>query len=201
VSQDLQQARYDKLVRRVGALYGGGSKVTEVLAELFPVLDVENVPAELLVLNGWDMANAASERPANVATGQTHQLFNPADSGRIAVLTHLQLQVTVATIINMGVAAAQIAGTNVSGRFRDTRNGAARATALVTRTLDGSTANADARYRVIAREQLDIRDMNGLYVLAPGTGFTVTATEVNSLITLNWFWRERIAEPSELLFP
>ncbi len=48
MGQELQQNRYDQLIRRVGGIIGPGSKVVEALGELFPVIDVENVPGELL---------------------------------------------------------------------------------------------------------------------------------------------------------
>ena len=36
----LQQSRYDQLLRRVGDLKGPGSKVNDVLHELFPMFDL-----------------------------------------------------------------------------------------------------------------------------------------------------------------
>lgn len=201
MSQDLQQARYDKLVRRVGSLYGGGSKVTEVLQELFPVLDMENVPSELLVLNGWDIATASTERPANVATIAASQLFNPAGSGRIASITQLSFETDNGTIVSIGTTGTVHTGAGVAGKFRDTRNGVLRRTALETRTVDGTAANADLRFHVVAAEKFTLKDQNGLFVLSPGAGLGFSTSSLNTRLTVNYFWRERVAEPSELLFP
>jgi len=61
---ELQQNRYDQLLRRVGDLKGPGSKVNDVLQELFPTIDVENVPGELLFLMGTHIGLGVLPSPA-----------------------------------------------------------------------------------------------------------------------------------------
>ena len=52
---EIQQGRYDALVRRVADLKGPGSKVNDMLEELFPVFDVEKLPSELYRLANIDL--------------------------------------------------------------------------------------------------------------------------------------------------
>ena len=83
----LQQNRYDQLLRRVADLKGPGSKVNDVLTELFPMIDVENPPAELLVLMGSRIAIGSINQPAPGALlFEQHMLSNPVGSGAIITL-------------------------------------------------------------------------------------------------------------------
>ena len=56
---EVQQNRWDQLIRRVSGSIGPGSRVSETLSELLPVMDVERVPGELLRLMGTDVAMAS----------------------------------------------------------------------------------------------------------------------------------------------
>ena len=200
MSQDLQTARYDQLVRRVGALYGGGSKVTEVLAELFPVLEVEDTTPELLALTGWRTAWQSTSRPPNVATASTSQLRNPVGSGIIAAVTLLGIQTVTAIAVQAQITTALI-GTPVSGLFRDSRFGVPRSTVCQVSSADGPIIGGGMRFITEANVNIFLRDDNGIVILTPGTELSVSSTGFNIDMTLNYFWRERAAAPSELLFP
>ncbi len=200
MSQDLQQARYDQLVRRVGALYGGGSKVTEVLAELFPVLEVEDTTPELLALTGWRTAWQSTERPASVAENSVSQLFNPAGSNQLVAVTQIIIRSSVDTFLNVEIQATQI-GTPVSGLFRDSRFGVPRSTTAQVSSIDLGVVGGGLRLIVTNNEETTYRDDNGIVVLAPGSGLTIGTTAANTILVVNYFWRERLAQASELLFP
>jgi len=89
VTNEIQQTRYDRLIRRVAGIIGPGSKVSEVLTELFPVLDVESVPSELLILAGTNTCFGGGQFQAMAGQSPKMGLFNPADSNTILVLTHV----------------------------------------------------------------------------------------------------------------
>jgi len=200
-SQDLQQARYDQLVRRVGALYGGGSKVVEVLPEVFPVLELENTTPELLALSGWRTAWQSTERPAPVAMTSTSQLSNPPGSGVLAVVTMLICSGDVAFVFGAELQTASIGGTPIRGLFRDSRFGIPRNTALTVESVDGGVVGGGLRLQVASAEQVFLRDDNGIVVLTPGGRLTVGALNDGVRLTVNYFWRERQAQESELNFP
>ena len=200
MSNELQTDRYSQMIRRAGAMIGPGGRVVEALTELFPVIEMESAPPEILALGGWRVAWGASERPPNVATTTRHQLFNPAGSGVIASVTQVVLRVTASGFIAGGVEDTQIGGTPVRGLFRDGRFGGARETTLTTEHVDAGSAASGFRVRLDANEHEAFRDDNGLVVLPPGFGFTLASDVVNQRLSVCWFWRERSAERSELNF-
>jgi len=198
---ELQIGRYDQLLRRVGDLKGPGSKVSDVLAEVFPTFDLENVPMELLALGGWRPAWQSTERPAQATQVSASQLQNPAGSGKIAVITTLQLRIDSATFIQVQISATTF-GTPVAGLFRDSRFGVPRSTTMLASSADNVTVGGGLRLRVVPDPpgQYTFHDPNGIAVITPGTNLDCGTVNINRLMTVNYWWRERQAEPSELKF-
>lgn len=199
-SQDLQQARYDQLVRRVGALYGGGSKVVEVLPEVFPVLELEDTTPELLALSGWRMAWQSTERLSAVGNNSSSQIFNPAASGQIVAVTQVTLRTDKATNVQMELTTTQT-GAPISGLFRDSRFGVPRSTVAQVSTIDGGAIGGGARIFMPIDVNFVLRDDNGVVILTPGTGLDVGTVNTQIRLLVNYFWRERQAQESELNFP
>lgn len=200
-SQDLQQARYDQLVRRVGALYGGGSKVVEVLPEVFPVLELEDTTPELLALSGWRIAWQNIIQNAVLLETSATQLSNPVGSGIIAAVTQLMIRTDTTTSVQMLVTDTLFTSPAIRGLFRDGRLGGNRNTALELRSDSNIATGAGIRFRSIGNGPESIRDDNGLVVLPPGTAFQVGTVDDNIQLETNFFWRERTAQESELNFP
>ncbi len=199
-SQDLQTGRYDQLIRRVGGLYCGGSKVVEALPELFPVLELENTTPELIALSGWRTAWQSTERPASVGEASASQLRNPAGSGVILTVTQLLIRVTPDTNIQAEIGTT-LFGTPVSGLFRDARFGTPRLTAAQVSSADNVVIGGGFRIRLVDGVPLSVQDDNGIVVLTPGTTLDCGTTGPNILMTVNYFWRERVALDSEINFP
>lgn len=200
-SQDLQQARYDQLVRRVGALYGGGSKVVEVLPEVFPVLELENTTPELLALSGWRLAWQSTERPADAVNNSASQLRNPAGSGMIIAVTQLGLRAAGADTKIQGEISTTVFGTPVPGLYRDSRFGTPRNTTGQVATAVGIPVGGGLRWATTVNIQDRIEDINGIVVLTPGSNLNLGTVNDNITLTVNYFWRERLAQESELNFP
>jgi len=196
---ELQTGRYDQLMRRVGDLKGPGSKVSEVLEEVFPVLELEGAPPELLALTGWRTAWQSTTRPAQGAMQSASQLRNPADSGVLVAITQFGIEANAANIVQVEVSTT-LFGTPVSGLFRDSRFGVPRATIAQVSSVDGVAVGGGLRLQMAGQVQQYIRDDNGICVLTPGTALNIGTTTNNVLLTVNYFWRERLAEPSEINF-
>lgn len=197
----LQTARYDGLVRRVGGLLGGGSKVTESLSELFPMMDVENLPPELLLLAGWRTAFTTKTVPATVGETSRLGIFNPAGSGLIVVVTDVFLDASVALSIGYTTTTTALTDDSFSGVPRDTRDGVVVNTgAKVAQQVTGNTV---IRGRIILRALIQYHHhaKNGLAVLGPGTGWEYGTDADNRALNGTIFWRERPALSSELNFP
>lgn len=202
MTTEIQQNRYDQLLRRVGGLIGPGAKVNEVLAELFPVLEVENTTPELLALSGWRLAWSGRETLPDVGNPSSTQLFNPVDSGVIAAVTQVMVEVDGNLLLTGGINTTPLGGTPVRGVFRDSRYGGDRETTLFTDSINGLAVGIAGGWnqRVLNEILVTIRDDNGLVVLAPGSGLVFQPSGNNRRLTIAWFWRERPAEPSELNF-
>ena len=197
---ELQQNRYDQLIRRVGGIIGAGSMVSEAIGELFPMLEVENTTPEILALSGWRTAWQSTERPAAAGANAASMLFNPGGSGVLVAVTQVRLRVNIGTAINVELQDVQFGAAPVRGLFRDSRFGGERETTAVVGAADGVVVGGGLFLRTNANLNLAIEDDNGVAVLAPGTGLAISTIDVNARLTVNYFWRERPAEPSELSF-
>lgn len=198
---ELQQTRYDRLLRRVGGLLGPGSKVSEVLSEIFPTVDVERVPGELLFLMGTRIAYGGTKQAAVAAEFSKIQIFNPDDSGILITVTRMIVQAEVTGAIAWDINGTAIQSAVGNGRVRDTRvstdeipTGQIRTdTSVGTTTITGTT-------KVLADTAFTLEDENGIAVLAPGSGFQVGLLDANVTMRATFYWRERTALDSELNF-
>jgi len=198
---ELQQTRYDRLIRRVGGIIGPGSKVAEALAELFPVIDVENVPAELLALAGTSMAFGGSTLTAAAAQFSIIQVFNPVDSGKIVTVTAAIFYSTVTQFYTYDITDVARPVIINNQRFVDSRLGVtSRPTSIILHESAAAASVATGRMRSAGSTPVFLTNANALAVLAPGTGFEVSANTANSLLECTFYWRERPAEASELNF-
>ncbi len=201
MTNDLQTARYDGLIRRVGGLLGGGSKITESLSELFPMIDMENLPAELLLLAGWRTKFTTKTVGATVGETSRMGIFNPIDSGLIVVLTDVFLDPSTALLVAYNTTTTALADDNFSGAPRDARDGVlVNSGAKVGQQQTGNTVQ---RGRLVLAASPTFRHTaeNGLAVLGPGTGFEYGTVSDNQGLNGTFFWRERAALSSELNFP
>jgi len=203
MTRDLQQNRYDQLIRRVGGIVGPGSKVAEALSELFPVIDVERVPGELLILGGTQICFGSARVDAAVAERPTVQIFNPAGSGKIVTLSTAIVSASLnGNIVAWQPTETELADLQSTARFRDTRLGFDNVPSAQIRS--DSIAGAVGRigqYSGLANTPYMIQDDNSVAVLAPGTGLEFQANSTDTILTVAFYWRERVAEQSELLFP
>lgn len=198
---ELQQNRYDQLIRRVGGIIESGSMVSETISELFPMIDVERVPGELLFLNGTRLGIGSvfqTQVAGQVAIGQ---LFNPADSGMIVTLSTCIITTTSTQRLEWEVGNVAFGSSLGNNILRDTRSGPAVITVAEVRGANQvATLTGHGQIRVVGDRPLTLNDQNAVAVLFPGSGFAVGCTLVNTDIEVNFFWRERVFERSEGAF-
>jgi len=196
---EIQQNRWDQLVRRAANIVGGGSQVNDTLNELFPVIDVERVPGELLLLMGTELGVGASGIVG--AAGQTSkiQLFNPVNSGKIVTITTIFFVVDATTQVRIASTNTPLSSGITTQTFRDRRRElTARPTTGIFQESSVPLVDAHILIPVLANASVDLKDQDGIYVLSPGSGVSVGSTAVAQRITVTFFWRERVAQPSEL---
>lgn len=197
---EVQQTRWDRLVRRVSGSIGPGSRVAETLGELFPVLDIEQVPAELLVLGGTRMAIGFTAEAGVAAVFQVSELFNPVDSGALLTLHDLHIFSDSALDIGMGLTDGSFTNNNPTQvGFADGR--LLPPTVPVGQVRD-ETAGAPGVINYVINRDFFLANIykppKAIAVLSPGTGWSVTTRLVDVSLTVSYFWTERAAEQSEL---
>jgi len=199
MTYEVQQTRWDRIIRRVSGSIGPGSRVSETISELFPMIDVENVPAELLILGGTRLAFGGGIVAAVAAEVSKAQLFNPVDSGHLITVTSAYLAPATGSIAIWGIGIIQFGALIGTQTFRDTRS---LAPSLPVGSISQDTAVASVaatnQARVLANSTFKIEDPNALAVLAPGSGFEMGLATANVGLAYSFHWRERPAEESEL---
>lgn len=199
---ELQQNRYDQLVRRVGNIVAPGSIVGDALNELFPMIDVESVKSELQLLTGTRLGFSSTIQNALAANLNHSQIFNPADSGMLVVLEQIDLLTETQQNIEYALATAGLTNFTANVAFRDTREGILNLP--VAQIRDVQQVGGLPQFGLVQGPvgvTITLKDKNGLFVLGPGTGVTFATTLVNTNLQCNYLWRERVAEPAELNFP
>lgn len=199
MTYEVQQTRWDRLIRRVSGSIGPGSRVSETISELFPVLDVESVPGELLILNDIRLCWQSTERPGVVGQVSASQLQNPADSGVLISLSQVDFVTDINSIIQAEITET-FTGTPVTGLFRDGRLGIARETTGKVSSFDNVATGGGFRVRLQALVMQRFKDENSIAIIGPGQAFQIGTATNNIRFTVNYFWRERAALPSELQF-
>lgn len=186
-------------MRRVGDLKGPGSKVSEVLTELFPMVDVERVPGELLALGGTVIGHGGTLLTGAAGEAPGIQLFNPDASGKLVTLTRCMFSSSVSGVLRFAVTGIALSGGPGVESPRDSRLGLTSQTSALVRT-QSAVALLDATFqlRAIADVTQTLEPRNTLAVLGPGDAFHCGGSDFAATITVAFWWRERVAEPSEL---
>jgi len=197
---EIQQNRWDQLVRRVSNVVGGGSQVNDTLNELFPTLDVERVPLELLYLSGWRIGFGAANQPAVAAMFSNCQIFNPQGSSLLLVPTQIFIMCSAASLIRYNIVNTALT-TIGNSKQRDTRVGIDEQ--IIGTVNNQVTAGGQPSFGLIRTEAnitFEFSDQDGLCVLSPGSGLQFATGAVNQELIISVLWRERTAEPAEVNF-
>lgn len=194
----LNQNRYDQLLRRVGDLKGPGSKVNDALTELFPVIDVENVPAELLLLAGQRLCMGRVILAAGgVGNFATVILRNRAGTGQLARITSIQAISSAGDDIVVGPTQNTLAAAGASA-FSDTRV-FGEGTALQLQGANNLLVVGSDFYRFrVSTAQFVLVLPPAIAVIAPGAGLSISSGTADLALTVSVTWVERVAQPSEL---
>lgn len=174
--------------------------VNDALTELFPVINVENLPGELYFLSGTKLAHGGAVQTG--AGGQFAQinLVNPVGSGHLITITSVAFSNAVAS--NMLFAAGpEVVNTDAgTATFRDTRTGVLGAVGRVDQASAVAAVPAILPLRILGNNTYRLDDRNGLAVLSPGNMYQVGTEVAAQTIRVAFWWRERPAEQSELNF-
>lgn len=196
----VQTGVFDNLIRRLYSIKGGGSELAETLGDVFPMLDLENLPSELLVLRGWNLFSGFATIIGVPAQATGIQLFNVADSQSLVVLTKIIINSQKAQQMTYGVNVA-LATPVTSTQNMDTRiPQSVNAIARLAGDADVQTSGTAGSIDVVAGVDREFEVPNGIVVLAPGGVFSVFSSTSDSDLRVTFIGRQRLAEPSELSF-
>ena len=161
------------------------------------MIDVENVPAELLLLSGSRLCSGTASLAANA--GFFGQLFlrNPANSGVIARLMVIEIIISAQTVF---FGPTQNSSVALGGEaFLDTRVFGEGTTLKLEGNNNFLAPNVNFwQQRSLLDLTLSYRPPVAISVIAPGAAFSFGPALANQSITASWMWIERTAEPSEL---
>jgi len=195
----IQTGRLENLIRRWASIKGPGSVLSETLGDVFPILDLENLPPELLLPAGISMVAGSVSATGDVGALAGVGIMNPANSGTILTVTKFHVKTAVVQAISCGLrvgTTAVLNTRNLDSRAGQNFNGAARFFAFV------STAGVLGNFIVDTQATIDreVTVPHGIVVLSPGNAFQLTASVTNTLLRATFFAYTRQAEPSELSF-
>lgn len=200
MTNEVQQTRWDRLIRRVSGSIGPGSRVGETLSELFPVLDVERVPGELLFLGGTKLGWGGAQKAADAGKKPGIQLFNPVDSGHLVTVELVNISGNFSGQIFIGLTTITLPTNTGLGFLRDVRTGTTELTVAQVRTSGDAIASANMSVRTNTNVLVAVEPRNSVAVLASGTGLLLVPSGIDTTLNVGFFWRERPAEQSELQF-
>lgn len=194
---ELQQNRYDQLLRRVGDLKGPGSKVNNVLADVFPTIDVENIPLELRLLSGSRVCMGTISVAGAVSNFAQAILRMNAGTGMIARVIGVAGGPETDQVLAIGPTQNSFAAGG-SRAFVDGRV-FGQGTAAVLQA--GISLSIGSNFGLISGSSSQIFwhfPPGGLGVITPGNGFSLSTTSSDTNLTAMFVWEERVALPSEL---
>jgi hypothetical protein len=155
-----------------------------------------------MFLGGWTLGMNTAVQAGTVGESSRLQVFNPTGSGKIAVLTDVYIASLTAGITEVDW---QINETefpaNATGITRDTHAGFDAGTALNTGVLATGNTPKAGTFFMPSQVTVHFFGENSIAVLAPGSGVEFGTVLDNKALSATFFWRERIALPSELSFP
>lgn len=197
----INQNRYDQLLRRVADLKGPGSKVNDALTELFPVIEVENVPSELLLPLGTRLCmGSIITVPGGAGFFCTHYLNNPVGTGVLATI----LQIFVFSNAVQDI----VFGPTLNGDAEIGTRAVSDLRIFPTQPTCTTMGNnnlllegpANFRLRDNGTDGVMWNPPRGMAVLSPGTSFHIGCSSGNTDQRTSIFWTERPAQSSELNF-
>lgn len=176
----------------------GGSVAPTVAPELFPNLVLENDRPEWGYLKGERLCARRFTKLAVAAEFNAIQFYLPANAKEIAVIESIQARdantFTVCRLVGIGGGLGGWVAQTVA--VRDTRYNGERTSVIVeavdNAVIPGSFPDLWTSYGAGS-------EMTGPLIISPGQAFAAISSAVNTILSFNITWRERGAQPGELV--
>jgi hypothetical protein len=184
------------LTRRLGMQ--GGASAPGVAPEVFPVLTLENDRPEWGYLKGE--RTCGKYDAVNAVAGQFSiaQLYLPSTSNEVAVITNIQRHTgadfSIARLVGIGGGLGGFAARTTA--TRDFRWNGERTSLILERTNNVALPTRFPDLFGFTAVQTSFTEP---IVITPGTGLGLFGIAVNTTIVFSVQWRERPANPGELV--
>jgi hypothetical protein len=199
----IEGGRWDNLIRRLFSMKQD-SVAPSIGTDIVPIALVQPWRPEMAFLKGEQLAFGRAAQAAVAAQQSMVAIINPVDSGNLGMIESVLFRSTAAsniqfrwtnTVAGMGVATDQAP--------RDTRwargGGAGTQQALSVRVQAVAVvpgAGVFASASILANETFALPLE---FVLGPGNAFITFQQAVNTQLEVTYIWREKEANPAELL--
>jgi len=208
VASPLNITRFDKMLRRLFVVVGRGAIVTTLLEDVFPTVDLFNPSPEFRALGGEHPCFGKVNRNSTTEFNAV-QLFNPVGSGLIGIVEEIVVNTEdQAGGWHMTVTDVELGSEGPFKQFRDSRLlGSQPFSKPGLKLLSGNNPlvpQFDADWAILQDQNDTEFRFNqvdaGIAILSPGFGLVIENDNEGNMhnLRVNFLWRERAAEPSEL---
>jgi hypothetical protein len=201
VYNEIGIGRWNRFIQKLTDMKGG-PPARQLASEIQFTHDIES-GVENRYLQSWDRFSAVITAGPTAAQNSAIQIRNPATSNIIIAIERWTLRSSIAAEIFIGTQAVSALDlTNVFTGFRiDARSQRATGTAILSAGVNVAALPVTifSASSPVAATDVSLVDADGNqeFSLAPGDSMRVTTTQVNTLLTANFRWRERFLEPAE----
>ena len=202
IINQIQGGRWDTFLRRLLPIKD--RSIAPIMAsELVGYITVQEWSPEFYMLRDEKMAIGLANQGAVAAEFAHCKIRNPDLSGNLVILEQIWINPSANSDILIAREGIELAGfAQAATAFRDSRAGQAVAigeTVAQVSTNSDAAALGGAGITRLSVNAIDSLQLKFPMVLEPGTGLIVREITVNIALRVTFVWRERVAEPSELL--
>ena len=182
---------------------GRGAIVTTLLEDVFPTVDLMNPAPEFRFLGLENLAFGQGTRSG--ANHNAVSLLNPQGSGNIVILEAVRILSLDTAGVHAGIGETELGSESLNKQFRDIRAGGTNGKDLpVAKIQSGDDVAGDVFPSTIKATIPPLPELNlespgiAVAILREGFSFGIENDSPAFTLRVNFFWRERPADPAEL---
>ena len=204
---EILTGRYNRYLQKLLQMKGG-PPAAQLASEITPQFDIEHVPVENRILMGFERFYASANAGPSPGVISAVQIQNPPGSGIVAIIESVLLSVSVTSEVDMSVSFSNPASlTNPFSPTKMDQRSVANSPGVGTPVIPSGFGGAIGQLPLgVGGIQLTastpfewINDPDQQILLLPSTAIRWQTLVVNDLFIVQWRFRQRPLEESELL--
>lgn len=200
--RSINLGRWSRRVERYFNMKGGGG-LMDVETSIRAILPIFT-GVEDIYLEGWNRFSGAASVAANAANNGAVRLRNPTGSNAVIVIEQLLVSNAVATnsFFNVQQGLTNVDLTTTSTGFRNDARYTANSVGVISSqnvtpaNLGSGNAMLSVGANILGRDLIVYHDTQ--FTLLPGDAIQIVDNTQNEQVVVNFRWRERSLEASEL---